>query len=475
MLSEKSTQKLPMPSTFEKYNGTSPSSIESYGKRLVSKTLRGVRGAAPIPTKYLSTSQGTKTKAAFGFMLERFYYGINPPNESKPDFPQAGVELKSTPLKRLRDGKFSAKERLVLNLINYHEEVKNSFTSSIFLKKNGQIMLVAYLHEDDRMVVDYIIKIAELVSFNGLSEADRIIIEQDWKKIVEKIRAGHADQLSEGDTLYLAACTKAANSKVFRTAPGGIMAKPRAFSLKAGFMTNLMRGLMDTEPAIKNVADLKKTDFEALVEKRFEPFLGMSVENIKKKVGQDLNVKSKDFFASLARRMMGVKKRAVEEFEKADVMMKAIRVSKNGTPPEDISFPIFRYMDIINEKWDEADRGTGTPSPIKIAFEKKFFFVVFQCGEDPHDLRSMRLKKVVFWNMPAKDLEEVKWVWKETIKRIKAGKADQLPKMTENNVSHIRPHGRNAADTLITPHNGMQVKKCFWLNRAYIREQILND
>ena len=387
------------------YNEASPSSIEQYGERLVGKTLRGVSGMVQIPSKFLSAVQGTKTKAAFGSILEKFYYGINPPNTSAPDFPRAGVELKSTPIKRLKNGKFSAKERLVLNLINYNEEAKNDFTSSVFLKKNREIMLVAYLHEYDRMVVDYIVRIAEIISFKEtISEADRIIIEQDWKKIVEKIRAHHADQLSEGDTLYLAACTKAADSKVFRTAPGGIMAKPRAFSFKAGFMTNLMRGLMDAGPVIKDAAELKTADFETLVERKFVPFIGMSAADINSKVGQGMKLKSKNSLASLARMVMGVKKRKIEEFEKADVIMKTIRLDDKGELPEHISFPYFHYMDIINEKWDEADTGDGTPSPIKIALEKKFFFVVFQGGKNAKDFRHMKLKKVMFWNMPVEDL-----------------------------------------------------------------------
>jgi DNA mismatch repair protein MutH len=334
------------------------------------------------------------------------------------------------------------------------------------------MMLVAYLHDKDRVVVDYIIKLAQLVSLKKLPEADQIIIQRDWQKIVDKIRAGHADELSEGDTLYLGACTKAANSRVERDAPMGIRAKPRAFAFKAGFMTTLMSGLMDAESIIKNPASLKAESFEAIVEGKFKPFIGSSVEDIKKRVGKNLNIESKDFFAMLGRRMTGVEKKKIEEFEKAEVMMKTVRVGLNGNPREDMSFPIFSYMDIIHEKWDESDKGNGSPSPIKIEFEKKFFFVVFQCGKDPKDIKSMWLKKVIFWNMPTKDLNEVRKVWVETIRRIKAGKADQLPKSTENHVSHIRPHGRDGSDKIPTPHNGLQVKKCFWLNKGYIREQI---
>lgn len=460
----------------DSYQSSSPKSIETYGKRLIDGSLRSVRGIREIPAKSLSTAQGLKTKSAFGFLLERYYYGINPPNDSAPDFPKAKVELKSTPLKRLKNGEFSAKERLVLNLINYNDEAKRNFSSSTFIKKNSQIMLIAYLHEKERAVVDYIVKIAELVALRKLSRADQIIIEQDWKKIVKKIKDGHADELSEGDTLYLGACTKAANSKVFRSAPGDIQAKPRAFSFKAGFMTTLMRGLMDAESAVKNVSELEDNDFESLIEKRFERFLGLTVAEIKNQVGKDLNSDAKGFFAQLARRMMGVRKSTVEEFEKADVIMKTVRLGKNGMPRESISFPYFSYMDIVKERWDEDEKGAGAPSLLKQELEKKFFFVVLQCGDDPNDIQSMWLKKVMFWNMPISDLDgDVRKVWRETVRRIKVGKADQLPKSTENRVSHVRPHARDSHDTIPTPRNGMQVKKCFWLNQSYIKDQVSNS
>lgn len=34
------------------------------------------------------------------------------------------------------------------------------------------------------------------------------VIQSDWEKIVNKVKIGEAHNLSEGDTLYLGACTK---------------------------------------------------------------------------------------------------------------------------------------------------------------------------------------------------------------------------------------------------------------------------
>ena len=45
---------------------------------------------------------GYKGKGNFGQILEKFYFGYEPNSESEPDFKEAGIELKSSPLKTLK-------------------------------------------------------------------------------------------------------------------------------------------------------------------------------------------------------------------------------------------------------------------------------------------------------------------------------------------------------------------------------------
>ena len=74
--------------------------------------------------------------------------------------------------------------------------------------------------------------------------------------------------------------------------------------------------------------------------------------------------------------------------------------------------------------------------------------------------------------MPMKDLNEVKKVWEETKKRINQNNCENLPKKSENLVSHVRPHARNSQDTTKTLDGKAVVKKSFWLNAKYLKEQI---
>lgn len=87
-------------------------------------------------------------------LIERFNYSVNgnknlmgdlfeewfgkpKDSDSSPDL--GLVELKATPFKRLKSGKISAKERLVLNIINYENLVNESFDSSHLIQKKQKL------------------------------------------------------------------------------------------------------------------------------------------------------------------------------------------------------------------------------------------------------------------------------------------------------------------------------------------------
>ncbi|HSH24229.1 MAG TPA: MutH/Sau3AI family endonuclease, partial [Massilibacterium sp.] len=60
-----------------------------------------------------------KLKGGLGQIIEESYFGYEINSNQAPDFEELGVELKVTPIKELKNGQISAKERLVLNIINY--------------------------------------------------------------------------------------------------------------------------------------------------------------------------------------------------------------------------------------------------------------------------------------------------------------------------------------------------------------------
>ena len=89
------------------------------------------------------------------------------------------------------------------------------------------------------------------------------------------------------------------------------------------------------------------------------------------------------------------------------------------------------------------------------------------------DDNTLIFKKAMFWNVPEKDLNsEIKNVWETTVEKIKNNEYDNLPRISESPILHVRPHAQNANDTYPTLDGKQAIKKCFWLNASYIKKQI---
>ena len=217
------------------YDATSRDSILKHAQKLLGKTLREL---------YPSILQKQKGKGAFGQLVEQFHFLYSPNSNDEPDFPIAGVELKCTPLKLLKDGSMVSKERLVLNIINYLNEAEKCFENSSFMHKNSLLLLIFYLHLELHDKLDFPVKITRLWT---IPEEDLKIFMDDWNVIHDKIATGHAHELSEGDTLYLAACVKGskggANKR--KQSVGDILADQRAFSIKSSYLNFIILESLD--------------------------------------------------------------------------------------------------------------------------------------------------------------------------------------------------------------------------------------
>ena len=459
------------------YNPEDKKSIIEFAKLLKDKSLRQVCDETAI-------KNDRKGKGHFGQILEEFYFQYKPNSNAEPDFPIAKLELKSSPLKKLKNNEYRSKERLVLNIINYFNVVNQNFENSDFIKKNANILLIFYLHQAGYDILDYIIKLVDEWSFPS---TDLEIIKKDWETITKKIADGKAHELSEGDTFYLGACTKGANASTVRKQPfSEIPAKQRAYSFKQGYVNHIIASIAgETKEVygklIPSVKEAKKKTIEEIVIEKFKPYYGKTIEEILDKTGIVLNTSAKSFYANLTKAILGIElNKEIEEFEKAEIQVKTVRLKENNLPKEDMSFPTFKYEEIVNEDWENSD--------FKDILEHKFLFVFFQFQGD-----KLVLRKVKFWNMPYSDLLEVEKVWTKTqeivtkgkiVKEIRTDKNGKdvrftnFPSKKFSSISHVRPHATNANDTYPLPKKDKLTKEneytkhCFWLNNSYIRDEI---
>jgi hypothetical protein len=173
------------------------------------------------------------------------------------------------------------------------------------------------------------------------------IIKKDWELIKQKIADGKAHELSEGDTFYLGACTKGANASSVRKQPfSDIPAKQRAYSLKQGYVNHIIASIANDTTGvygklIPSVAIAKKQTIEDIVIAKFKPYYGKTVDQILISTGVELNTTAKSFYANLAKAILGIElDKEIEEFEKAEIIVKTVRLKENNLPKEDISFQI---------------------------------------------------------------------------------------------------------------------------------------
>lgn len=463
------------------YDINSAESILEFAKKLENKTLRTACSSRVDFNKIAG-------KGKYGQAIEKHYFGYELNSKPEPDFENVGIELKVSPLKQLKNSNYQSKERIVLNIINYMEVPTEEFEDSSFWKKNKHLLLIFYLYDKDKNFPDYEVK---LVGNWRYSEADLRVIRSDWEIITAKIKAGKAHELSEGDTFYLGACTKGSTAAAsLRDQPfSADRAKQRVYSLKQGYVNHIIAkiaGDYRSSTYGKILEDYEsqssKVSIDALVINRFKNHYGKTAEKICSELNLGLRQGSKNYWASITKGVLGVElDKKIEEFEKADIQVKTVRLNQNGMPNQHISFPKFDYEELIKTEWDN--------SIFQQLLSNKFFFVFYRLDESK---KTSVLEKVLFWNMPIPDILEVKQVWDKTMYCVKNGnivknitkngkRETYFPKIKDNRISHVRPHARNSNDSCLLPVpdklTGVTeyTKHCFWLNAAYIRNQILKS
>lgn len=484
------------------YNSKNPKSIETYAKKLIGKSFILVAaekvenqnyGSRKDDSNDLSSFSKKSRKGGLGNLLEKIYFGYKLNSDSDADFKEAGVELKVSPYEINKNGSLKAGERLVLTMISNNEPVIDDFYESHLWAKCQLLLLVYYLRDKSLPTnLEYRI---DYVSLFTPPKKDLVIIEQDYAKIIGKIKAGKAHEISEGDTIYLGACTKgstAEKSTVPQFYPPHIPARRRAFCYKNAYMTYVLnqyivKGVETYEEIIKNPEELKAHSFEQIITDKINQYKGTSDSMLCSIFDREYN-NNKAQWIDLAYRMLGIKSNRAEEFLKANIVVKAIRLDEKGRLKENSPLPSFRFLDLINEEWEES-------TLYNYLCDIKFLFVVYQKFNDVYVLKGCQL-----WNMPIKDLEEVKYEWEKVKMVLKNGVEfckeyhrngviikNNLPKKSENHITHLRPHTQQTyyqfadgevfgkgtiSDSDLLPDGRRMTRQSFWLNNSYILEQL---
>jgi DNA mismatch repair protein MutH len=427
----------------------------------------------------LDETYNPRDKGGLGGFVEEKVFKYPRNNNKLPDFHEAGIELKVTPIRQNKNGTFSSKERLVLNKINYKEEGSVPIEESSFLKKNSNLLIWFYLYLTNVPPENFVITDYTLFELKKSHFYD--VILRDLKIIRSKISSGHAHEISESDTEILSACTKGATGdELVEQYNSDIKAKPRAFSFKSSFMTRLYRGLVEKikeyELTISD-EEWRESSLEEIYMNKLSMYHDKTQEELCKIF--NVNSKAKQLNFILAKKMLGVEGK--RNLETAGIIFRTITVNKNGKPTESMPFKAFDFEELMTTSWEE--------SSIREDFvDLKLMLFVFKEEDDV-----ITFDRVVFWNAPNEIVDTViKEMYEDAANLVRLGLAlyydkngrvrDRFPKENRNSngVCHVRPHARVKSDTYKLPVKDKQTgltsytKQSFWFNKDFI-EKILKD
>lgn len=483
--------------TIVPYDKTNPISIETYAKRLISHTflevLESRSDGNPSSSHEAALAFGNSSrKGGLGNLLEEYYFGYKANSNQEADFKEAGVELKATPYEKNKNGTLRAGERVVITMISYNQPVEFDFFKSHVWNKIKLILFVYYWR--NKQLDNNLLYPIDYVKLFSPPANDLLIVQNDYQLIIAKITAGKAHEISESDTMYLGACTKGATAEK-STLPQfyspNIPARKRAFCYKQSYMTYVLNKYIvkdhtTYEPIIKDISVLTGKSFSDYITGLINSHIDQSDKFICNLYNREYN-NNKAQWIDLSYRMLGIKSNHAEEFIKANIVVKAIRLEEDGRMIESMSFPPFKFKNIVNQEWEDSDVFTYFD-------ETKFLFVIFQKKGDYFYLKGSQI-----WNMPYEDLHgKVYEGWlsvKETI--IEGVKFTINPNGTvsnnllskhDNEIIHIRPHAAKSAyrlkngfvkgnvekDANELPDGQWMTTQSFWINNSYILNQLNN-
>jgi DNA mismatch repair protein MutH len=509
--------------------------IKERGEAAVGKMIKELVTQENVDKWYASP----RNKGWLGNAVEKDWFGLANNSRPEADFNNLGVELKCAGLKFFKkENSWGAKERLVLNIFDFNEEYERDFQNSSFLKKSKLVELMLYKYDpvdyfqfegkEYPTYPDFLMTHSILFNLNDLLDDDWAIIENDWNIIMDMIRQGRAEDISEGMTQYLGAVTKGSKTAENQTTQpfSDKKAHRRAFSLRPTYMKEITKRIVQgelkssttytsyqndypelhkkidakqigtQEHVIKGLSELKYKTFEQIILDQFKPFYNMDKEVLAEKFG--VRIKQKNDKASsklIAQKMFNLKGdlEETDEFKKAGIAVKTVTVKSNQRKKaskkrlttegfkleSDVSF----IKDISNLDWEDT-------RVYDYLSTTKFLLVVYE--ETPE---GEIFKGAKFWYMPENELMgTVKKTWeiiKQTLingveltfKRVKKSASNKKGYKIENNlpsqvsgpqILHIRPsaaesdyHESKNSDCLPSP--------AIWKNRPDDMKDILTD
>ena len=103
--------------------------------------------------------------------------------------------------------------------------------------------------------------------------------------------------------------------------------------------------------------ELKEKSLEEVLYSKFENYIGLTDQEIAQELSIEYKPTTKSFVPLLVSSLLGIKGTRldkIEEFAKANIEFKTIRLEPNGKPEQSMSFETIDFHQWTNESWKKA-------------------------------------------------------------------------------------------------------------------------
>jgi len=456
------------------YDHTDQESIMARARKIKNKTLGYISDNSPFEKERTNK----KNKGSVGNFVEKEWFGIKNNSSPEPDFKEAGIELKVSPVNNNKI--LSIKENLKVCYINYFKLHDEDWHESHAKKKINKVLMVYYLYDSNNWRDQEILDI-DL----WLLKPNEKLIQPEWEAAKNKVREGLAHKLTIKGCLYIGANTSGTGKLV----PQPIqiyqkLAKERSFYLQRKFVCSHWQNVRKYESIVESLQLTPIQNFVPALLEAVNKYQGKTIGEIASLF--EIPVPSgKAAVATIIKLTIGFKsvKSKIKEFEQLGILVKTVPIkTSDNSLYEAISFPKFVIKEFTQENWDE--------STLSDYLNRILFVPVSREKRKGIDIKDRVLEKPFFWSPSTEEIETIKHEWEsyknQASQRLniykkpwknKKGYIEQITNLSNEKATeiiHIRPHAQNSDDRDEDNYGTSVIKQSFWLNKKFV-EKLVND
>lgn len=393
------------------------------------------------------TINNPKITGIAGDIIEQSVLGYAPNNKQEADLLVDGIytELKTTGLKRTKEGKYSleAKEPMSITAVSPNKIILEEFNNSNLWHKLKNLLFVYYLYDSNKSVsaAEYANFVIQKYQFYSFNDYDKSIIMNDWliiKNFIKNVIFNNLNIKEEYPKI-----SKLRKQMLYMdTAPK--YPNPPRFRLKRKVLTAIIQNYFFKKP-FKPLTNDKRfknlNELDSILNNFTCKYKDKSIKNIAKSIGLELKKNSegkvsKSITEKILTSAFGVKTgklRNIDTFAKIGMLPKTVTLTAKGARTEDIKFDNIDFLE-----WTNKEIGFENSTLYDFFANQTLIFSVFQEAYKKSPLEENIFKGFKRINFDDDFIDKhVKPTWNKVRELIWNNKFKVIPELDKNGILKV--------------------------------------